>query len=163
MNIEIVKATRDDLLSIYQCILGIAEYEKMMDQVTCTIDDLEETLFDLHQAEVLLAKNDGDTLGFALYFFNYSTFKGRKGLYLEDLFVYPKYRHHGIGKLLFQNLIQIARLEDCKRMEWVCLDWNQPAIDFYTAIGAKPMSDWTIYRLDEQQLLSFKQISGKTE
>ncbi len=156
-NLNITKASRKDALDIYNCIIGLAEYEKMSDQVDVTVPELEHALFDLHEAEVLLAKVNDKTIGFALYFFNFSTFKGKKGLYLEDLFIFPSHRKLGYGKQMFQKLIEIANHEKCRRMEWVCLDWNQSAIDFYLSLGAKPLKDWTIYRLDEKTLQSFEQ------
>ena len=105
-------------------------------------------MFDRHRAEAVFAVVDGREVGFALYFFNFSTFIGHSGLYLEDLFVWPEYRGKGYGKALLLHLAAIALEKNCGRMEWTCLDWNQPSIDFYLSIGAKPMNDWTIYRLD---------------
>lgn len=157
--IRIYKASRKDIKDIYNCIIGIATYEKMLDQVEMDEIQLEQSLFDYHEAEVLLAKENEKLVGFALYFFNFSTFKGKKGLYLEDLFVFPEYRKKGYGKQLFLELIQIANQEQCKRMEWVCLDWNQPAIEFYRSLGAKALDEWTIYRLDEKTLKMVKQNS----
>lgn len=158
-ELQITKAERKDVLDVYKCIIGIAEYEKMLDQVETTPALLEQSLFDFKQAEVLLARIEGSLVGFALYFYNFSTFKGRKGLYLEDLFIFPEFRKKGYGKQLFLKLIQIANQENCGRMEWVCLNWNQPAIDFYLSLGAKPLEDWTIYRLDEKTLSNFEQNS----
>lgn len=151
-ELMIRKAKREDTPLILSCIKGIAEYEKLSSQVEATDAILEKSLFDQKEANVLLGFLDQELIGFALYFFNFSTFKGRKGLYLEDLFIYPEHRHKGYGKAFFKQLIQIANEENCGRMEWVCLDWNQPAIDFYTSLGAKPLNDWTIYRLDEKTI-----------
>ncbi|MGE0003795.1 MAG: N-acetyltransferase family protein [Candidatus Izemoplasmatales bacterium] len=152
MAATIRKAVRADVPQILSCIRGIAEYEKLSHQVEADEATLEASLFDRQEAHVLLCEEAKKVLGFALYFYNFSTFKGRKGLYLEDLFVFPNHRGKGYGRKLFLSLVQIAKEEHCGRMEWVCLDWNSSAIDFYTSLGAKPMSDWTIYRLDEIDL-----------
>jgi len=159
MDFQIVKAERKDIKSIYDCIIGLATYEKLLDQVDMNQEKLEHALFDLKEAEVILAKESGTTVGFALYFYNFSTFKSKKGLYLEDLFVFPNYRNKGYGKKLFLYLIELANQEGCRRMEWSCLDWNQPAIDFYHSLGAKRLEDWTIFRLDEKTLQLYKQNS----
>ncbi len=150
MNLEVRLAKREDTLLVLSMIKGIAEYEKLLDQVEANSKLLEHELFDENNAKVLLAFLDGEPAGFALYFYNFSTFKGKKGLYLEDLFIIPKHRGKGIGNFLFDYLVKQAKADNCGRMEWVCLDWNQPAIDFYKKKKAIPMSDWTIYRLDEQ-------------
>jgi len=146
------KANIEDTPLILNCIKGIAEYEKLSHQVEATIASLETSLFTQEDAHVLLGFENGVNVGFALYFYNYSTFKGRKGLYLEDLFLFPEYRSKGYGKSFFKELIHIAKSENCGRMEWVCLDWNQPAIDFYHSLGAKSLDDWTIFRIDESTL-----------
>jgi len=151
-NLIIRKAIRSDTPLILECIRGIAEYEHLSDQVEATVSTLEASLFDRNEARVLLGFEGNQLIGFALYFYNFSTFKGKKGLYLEDLFVFEPFRHKGYGKAFFKELIQIAKQENCGRMEWVCLDWNQAAIDFYLSMNAKPMNDWTIYRLDEKTL-----------
>lgn len=103
-------------------------------------------------AEVIFAIAEGDEVGFALFFHNFSTFVGRAGLYLEDIFVKKEYRKKGYGKALFKKLAEIALERNCGRMEWVCLDWNKPSIDFYLSLGAKPMNEWTLYRLTDKQL-----------
>jgi GNAT superfamily N-acetyltransferase len=133
-------------------IRGIAAYEGMADQVEADEVTLERTLFDEQSAHVLLAVSDDEIVGFALYFYNFSTFKGRKGLYLEDLFVEPGHRGNGHGKRLFERLMSIAAEEHCGRMEWVCLSWNQPALDFYAGYGAKKQDAWRVLRLDESDL-----------
>lgn len=145
-------ATKSDAPLILECIKGIADYELLSDQVEADVPSLEESLFKNKDAFVLLGFVGEINVGFALYFYNYSTFKGKKGLYLEDLFIYPAYRSKGYGKAFFKELIRIAKEEQCGRMEWVCLDWNQPAIDFYHSLGAKPLDDWTIFRIDEAGL-----------
>lgn len=155
----IVKAERKDSKVIYDCIVGLAEYEKLLDQIDMNESTLEHAIFDLHEAEVILGKVDETVVGFALYFYNFSTFKAKKGLYLEDLFIFPEFRKNGYGKQLFLYLINEANEQGCRRMEWSCLDWNQPAIDFYHSLGAKRLEDWTIFRLDEKTLKLYKQNS----
>lgn len=146
------KAVREDAALILEFIKGIAKYEKMESDVVATAQLLEEQLFDKGRAEVIFAVENGKEVGFALFFHNFSTFIGRGGLYLEDLYVYPEYRGRGHGKALFMELVSIARQRRCGRMEWVCLNWNQPSIDFYRSMGAVPLDEWTTYRLDEQAL-----------
>ena len=145
-------ALREDTKVILDCINGIAEFEKMSDQVEATLETLEASLFDRHEAKVLLGYIDSEVVGFALFFYNFSTFKGKKGLYLEDLFIYPEYRHLGYGKAFFKELMAISQQENCGRMEWVCLKWNQVAIDFYLTLGALPLDEWTTFRLNESTL-----------
>lgn len=149
---HIRKAERKDAALILEFIKGIARYEKMEDQVEATVELLEQQLFDLHRAEVIFAIEDGKEVGFALFFYNFSTFVGRNGLYLEDLYVLPEYRGKGHGKSLFLELVHLAKENRCGRMEWVCLNWNQPSIDFYLSMGAEPLDEWTTYRLDAQAL-----------
>jgi GNAT superfamily N-acetyltransferase len=152
MKIEIRDAKRKDSAVILNFIRGIATYEKLSNEVEANVSDIEKSIFDQKDAFVALAYDQETPVGFALYFYNYSTFKGKKGLYLEDLFVLETYRSQGIGNQLFEFLRKKAKDENCGRMEWVCLDWNQNAIDFYIKKGAKPMRDWTIFRLDETKL-----------
>lgn len=140
---------------ILDLIKGIAAYEKMSDQVINTEEKIEKVLFEDRKAEVLFALEDGNpdhVIGFALFFENYSTFTGTANLYLEDLFMWPEYRKAGYGRGLFMELVAIARARGCKRMEWVCLNWNQPSIDFYHSLGAYGMREWTTFRLDEKAL-----------
>ena len=145
-------ATEADVATILKFIKSLAEYEKMLDEVIATEDLLREWLFEKKKAEVIFAVVDGKEVGFALFFHNFSTFLGRAGVYLEDLFVLPEYRGFGYGKALLQNLAQIALERGCGRLEWWCLDWNQPSIDFYRSLGAEPMSEWTTYRLTGETL-----------
>lgn len=140
-------AERNDLPLILSFIRGLAEYEHMSDQVVADEVTLETWLFDQPRAEVLLASAGGREVGFALFFHNFSTFLGRSGIYLEDLFVLPEYRGMGYGKALLKKLASIAVERKCGRLEWSCLDWNKPSIDFYLSLGAKPLSDWTMYRI----------------
>lgn len=144
---EIRKAVRQDVPLIFEFIKGIARYEKMENEVVATTELLEEQLFDKGRAEVIFVMEEGAEVGFALFFHNFSTFLGRSGLYLEDLFVYPEHRGKGYGKALFLELVRIANERGCGRMEWVCLNWNKPSIDFYRSMGAVPLDEWTTYRL----------------
>jgi len=138
---------------ILHFIRGLAEYEHMEDQVVATPELLREWIFEKGKAEVLFAVAEGREVGFALFFHNFSTFLGRAGLYLEDLFVLPEARGCGYGKALLKELARIALERGCGRMEWWCLDWNQPSIDFYTkGMGAVPMDEWTVYRLTGETL-----------
>ena len=146
------KAVREDVPLILEFIKGLAEYEKMSDEVVDTEEILDEWLFDKENAEVIFAIAEGEEVGFALFFHNFSTFLGRAGIYLEDLFVKPKYRGNGYGKAILKRLAQIAVERGCGRLEWSCLDWNQPSIDFYLSLGATPMSGWTGYRLTGKTL-----------
>lgn len=146
------KAVREDVPLILEFIKGLAEYEKMSDEVVATEEILDEWLFDKEKAEVIFAIAEGEEVGFALFFHNFSTFLGRAGIYLEDLFVKPKYRGNGYGKAILKRLVQIAVERGCGRLEWSCLDWNQPSIDFYLSLGATPMSGWTGYRLTGKTL-----------
>lgn len=147
--IKIRKAKREDTPLILKMIRGIAEYENLLNQVEANEIILEKELFDENNAFVILAYSDEVPVGFALYFYNFSTFKGKKGLYLEDLFVIPEYRKKGVGNQLFDYLIQEAKGNNCGRMEWVCLNWNIPAIDFYKKKNAIAMDGWITFRLDE--------------
>ena len=140
-------ANEMDTALILRFIRGLAEYEHLVDQVVADEETLRREIFDRKGAEVLFALEDGKEVGFALFFHNFSTFLGRSGLYLEDLFVWPEYRGKSYGKALLKQLAVIAVERGCGRLEWVCLDWNQPSIDFYKSLGAEPQSDWTIYRL----------------
>ena len=149
---QIRQAERKDVPLLLEFIKGIARYEKLEHEVVATLETLEVELFDHHRAEAVFAVEEGREVGFALYFFNFSTFVGHSGLYLEDLFVWPEYRGKGYGKALLLHLVSIAKNRNCGRMEWTCLNWNQPSIDFYLSLGAVPMNDWTVYRLDSKAL-----------
>ena len=131
----------------FRFIKQLAEYEEMLDEVVATEELLNEWLFDKKVAEVIFVLEDDVEVGFALFFHNFSTFLGRGGIYLEDLFVKPQYRGKGYGKGLIKKLAQIAVERGCGRLEWWCLDWNKPSIDFYLSLGAEPMDDWTVYRI----------------
>lgn len=140
-------AQRSDAPLILQFIRELADYEKMLDEVVADEETLEEWIFDKGKAEVLFAVVDGKEVGYALFFHNFSTFLGRAGIYLEDLFVKVEHRGKGYGKAILKQLASIAVERKCGRLEWSCLDWNQPSIDFYRSLGAEPMSDWTVYRM----------------
>ncbi len=140
-------AEEKDCGIILEFIRGLAEYERMSDQVVATEELLREWIFEKKKAEVLIACEGEKPVGFALFFHNFSTFLGRAGIYLEDLFVFPEYRGRGYGRSLLKRLAQITVERGCGRLEWACLDWNKPSIDFYLSLGAVPMEEWTVYRL----------------
>lgn len=145
---EIRIAERKDVGLIYQFINGIAEYEKLSHEVKSTPEMLEEWLFNKKTAEVAFVLNEqGKEVGFVLYFHNFSTFVGRAGMYIEDLFVFPEHRRKGYGKTLFNYVVDKAKKEGLGRVEWTCLDWNTPSIEFYKSMGAVPMDEWTNFRL----------------
>lgn len=147
---------REDIPLILTFIKGIAEYEKLLHEVVATEARLEESLFsERANTEVLLCYLNETPVAYAVFFHNFSTFVGKKGIYLEDIFVYPEYRHKGIGKKLLRHIAQLAVERNCGRMEWAVLNWNQPAIDFYKSIGAIPLDEWTLFRLDEEHLKIF--------
>ena len=146
-------AVPGDEAQILSFIRALAVYEQMEDQVVATPELLREWIFERQKAEVIFAEADGKPVGFALFFHNFSTFLGRAGLYLEDLFVLPEYRGMGYGKGLLCELARIAVARGCGRLEWSCLDWNKPSIDFYTKkMQAVPMDEWTVYRLTGETL-----------
>lgn len=149
---EIRKACPKDVPQILEFIKGIARYEKMENEVVATENMLHEWLFQKEVAEVVFAEEDGKAVGFALYFHNFSTFVGKAGIYLEDLYVFPEHRGKGYGKALFLHLAKTALERGCGRMEWVCLNWNRPSIDFYRSMGAISLDDWKTYRLTEDAL-----------
>lgn len=147
MGLTIRNATKTDIDLILQFIKELAAYERMLSEVTATKELLEEWIFRQKKAEVLFAVADGKEIGFALFFHNFSTFIGKAGIYLEDLYIRPEYRGKGYGKAMIQELARIAIERDCGRLEWSCLDWNKPSIAFYLSLKATPMQDWTTYRL----------------
>ena len=154
---KIRKAVRADSGAIYGLICALAEYEKMADLVTGDAAMLERMLFDMGVGHCLVAEEDGQTVGFALWFYNLSTFKCKPGIYLEDLFVLPEYRGRGIGKALLQSLGEIAMEENLGRIEWSCLDWNTPSLEFYSRMGAKPQNEWVHLRVDEADFKAFSE------
>lgn len=157
-NLTFRYAQREDTPLILEFIKELADYEKMLPEVVATEELLEAWIFDKQKAEVLFAVLEGEEVGFALFFHNFSTFLGRAGLYLEDLFVKPAYRGKGYGKAILKKLAAIALERDCGRLEWWCLDWNRPSIDFYRSLGAEPMSDWTVYRLTGETLKNLAEM-----
>ena len=141
-----------DVSLILEFIKELAEYEKMLDEVVATEEVLREFLFDKKIAEVIIGEFQDKPVCFALFFYNFSTFLGRPGIYLEDLFVKPEMRGKGIGKIMLSFLAKLALERKCGRLEWWCLDWNEPSIDFYKHLGATPMDDWTVYRICDEKL-----------
>lgn len=148
-------AERGDEDKILFFIHKLAVYENLEDELVATKELLSEWIFDKGKAEVIFAMHDGKEVGFALFFHNFSTFLGRAGIYLEDLFVLEEYRALGYGKALLKELAAIARRRGCGRLEWSCLDWNKPSIDFYLSLGAQPMDEWTSYRVTGNTLENF--------
>lgn len=151
-NIIIREAQRADIPLILDFIKKLAEYEKMLDQVVADSGILENWLFDKNIARVIFVMDGDKEVGFALFFHNFSTFLGRAGIYLEDLYVLPEYRGRGFGKALLKELSKIAVDMGCGRLEWSCLDWNTPSIEFYRSLGSVSMDDWTVYRLTGKAL-----------
>ena len=145
-------AERRDVPLILRYIRELARYEKLEEEVVATEEILEEWLFDKEKAEVIFAVVEGKEVGFALFFHNFSTFLGRAGIYLEDLYVEPAHRGQGICTALLRELARIAVARGCGRLEWWCLDWNTPSIEFYRSLGAEAMDDWTVYRISGETL-----------
>lgn len=151
-KLKIRKAEKSDIPNILKLIKELAEYEKLLHEVVTTEKHLEEVVFGEKKfVEVLIAEYDEKLAGQTIFFHNFSTFVGRPGLYIEDLYVRPQFRGKGIGKALLNEVIKLAKERNCGRVEWVVLDWNQPAIDFYKSIGAKAMNEWTVFRLTEDK------------
>ena len=151
-NFSIRPATRKDVPRILALIRELAEYEKLEDECVATEKDLERWLFRKPLAEAVVGEADGDVVGFALFFTSFSTFMGKPGIFLEDLYVIPKARGNGYGKMLLQYLSRLVVERGYGRLEWACLDWNRPSIDFYLSLGAMPMDEWTTYRLTGEAL-----------
>jgi GNAT superfamily N-acetyltransferase len=160
-DVVIREAGLEDVPVILRMIRALAEYEKLSDAVTTSEDGLRDALFERRAAEVLLAYAGDEPAGFAVFFHNFSTFLGRPGLYLEDLFVRPEWRGRGLGKQLFARVAQLAIERDCGRMEWSVLDWNEPAIGFYRNLGAQPMDEWTVFRLTGARLMAAAAHAGR--
>lgn len=154
-NFEIRFANETDTEIILDFIKALAEYEHMSDDVVATSELLKEWIFEKNKAEVIFAVENGKEVGFALFFHNFSTFLGRAGIYLEDLFVLPEHRGKGYGKALLKFLAKTTVERGCGRLEWCCLDWNKSSIDFYLSVGAKPLDEWTIYRMTGDVLKKF--------
>ncbi len=152
-NIKFRAATRRDIPLILEFIKDLAAYEELLDEVVATEEILDEWIFGKDKAEVIFVMEEDVEVGFALFFHNFSTFLGRAGIYLEDLYVKPEYRNKGYGKALLERLAQIAVERGCGRLEWWVLDWNTPSIEFYKSLGAEPMDDWTVFRITGDTLL----------
>lgn len=146
-KIRFRNALRADIPLIFSFIKELADYEKMLDQVVATEEMLDEWIFEKNKAEVIFVMEGEQEVGFALFFHNFSTFLGRAGIYLEDLYVKPAYRQKGYGKALLHRLAEIAHERGCGRLEWWVLDWNTPSIEFYKSLGAEPMDEWTVFRI----------------
>ena len=159
MDLTFRFAVEQDTPLILNFIKELADYEHMLDQVVADEATLADQLFQKKNAEVLFALENGREVGFALFLHNFSTFLGRSGLYLEDLYVRPDCRGKGYGKAILQKLASIAVERGCGRLEWWCLDWNKPSIDFYLSLGAEPMSGWTVYRLTGDTLKNLAETS----
>ena len=156
---QLRRASRDDSALILSLIRELAEFEKLLHEVQATEETLSEHLFGTQpRAEVLIAEVDGQTAGFALYFHNFSTFLGKPGLYLEDLYIRPAFRGRGYGRSIMQQLARIAVDRGCGRFEWWVLDWNHPAVEFYRSLGAESMSDWTVQRVSGAALLALAAV-----
>ena len=146
---NIRNAEKRDVKSVYRLVLLLAEYEKMSDLVTGSEEDMYKLLFESGVGHCLVAEENGEIIGIALWFYNLSTFKCRKGIYLEDLFVLPEKRGGGVGTALLKALCKVAKDENCGRLEWSCLDWNTPSLKFYESLGAEPQNEWVHLRVDE--------------
>lgn len=151
-QLRFITATEKDIPVILDFIKQIATYEKMLDKVIATEESLKESIFENNRAKALLIEFNNKVIGYIVYFFNYSTFVGREGLYIEDIYIKPEYRGQGLGKKCFKFLVKIAKKYKCQRVEWTCLDWNEPSLKFYKSIGAKRMKEWIIHRLDKEEI-----------
>lgn len=164
MKALIRDATPADLSTIFRFVRELAEYEKLADQVVATEADFAKALFGPNpRALALIMEVDGDPAGFALWFYNFSTFLGRHGIWIEDVYVAPEFRGHGLGGMVFRHLAQRAVAEGLGRLEWWVLDWNKPAIDFYQGIGAVPMDEWTVQRVTGEALLRLAEQAPQTK
>jgi GNAT superfamily N-acetyltransferase len=151
-------AKESDVKLILQFIKGLGEYEKLSHEVVATEEKLRNTLFKQKMAEVIIGEYGSEPVGFALFFHNYSTFLGQAGIYLEDLFIIPEMRGKGFGRTMLKYLAKLAVDRDCGRLEWACLDWNEPSICFYKGLGAKALDDWTVYRVSGVTLKELAEI-----
>lgn len=158
-NVTIRNANENDTALILDFIKQLSVYEKLPNEVTATVEILHTSIFVEKNAKVIFILEDEMEVGFALYFYNFSTFTGKKGLYLEDLFVLENYRGKGYGKKLLAYLADIAIKENCSRFEWIVLDWNTPSINFYKSFGAVPLNDWTVFRLQKEDLINLAKLN----
>ncbi len=145
-------ATRDDIPTIKRFILELADYENLLDQVVAEEDKIDNAIFVEKSAHAVIVEYDGQPVGHAIFFYNFSTFLAVKGLYIEDIYIMPEMRHRGFGKEIFRYLARLAREQNCGRMEWMCLAWNAPSIRFYENIGGKEQTDWRLFRLNEEAI-----------
>ena len=157
-NLVIRNAKEEDVSILLDLIREIAEYEKMSDQVIATEETLMESIFKNNRANALILEVDNKKIGYCIYFYNFSTFIGRSGIYIEDIFIKKEYRGNGFGREIFKFLAKKAKEEGCKRIEWSCLNWNEPSIKFYKSLGAVPMDEWTVYRLTEKEIIKLSEI-----
>ncbi|WP_271411961.1 GNAT family N-acetyltransferase [Pseudomonas sp. Q1-7] len=161
MTLEIRPARPDDAQQILDFIIELAVYERAGHEVIASVDDIRGSLFAANApSRALMCLKDGQPIGYAVYFYSYSTWLGRNGIYLEDLYITPNHRGTGAGRRLLREIAREARANDCGRLEWSVLDWNQPAIDFYRSIGALPQDEWVRYRLDGDALREFAESEG---
>ena len=158
-KVSIRNANEKDTPLILDFIKQLSFYEKLPNEVSATVEILEKSIFIEKSAKVIFISENNKEVGFALYFYNFSTFTGKKGLYLEDLFVLENYRGKGYGKKLLAYLANIAVKEDCSRFEWIVLDWNTPSINFYKSFGAMPLNDWTVFRLQKENLNNLAKLN----
>jgi GNAT superfamily N-acetyltransferase len=159
-EVKLIKAKKEDSSEILKFVKDLAECEQILHEVTATKEDIEDGLFNNSNqkktlVEVVFAQIDGQNVGFCLYFYNFPTFIGKPGIFIEDIYIKPEYRGYGIGKKFFSYIVKLAKDSKCERIEWMCLDWNQNAIGFYKSLGAKPLENWTTFRLDGDNLKNF--------
>lgn len=160
-NFKLRFTDEEDVPLILSFIRQLAIYEKLLDEVVATEETLRDSLFNKKAAEVIIGEYNDEPVGFCLFFHNFSTFIGRPGLYLEDIYIIPEARGNGFGKVMLSYLARLAVERNCGRFEWACLDWNKPAINFYKQMGAMPMDEWTVYRLQGQALQDLAESFGK--
>lgn len=161
MSLIFRRAQPEDMGLLLSLIKELARYEHLEHEVTATEEILSEWLFVKKKAEVIFPMLENEAIGYVLYFYNFSTFLGKAGIYVEDLFIRPDFRHKGYGKELLRHIVRKAEAEGLGRVEWACLDWNEPSIEFYLSLGAVPMQGWSAYRLTGQKLTAFAQTKDK--
>ena len=144
------EAEEEDIQTILRFIKDLAEYENLLDEVGATEEILYDSIFIRKKSEALIVEYGQKAIGYVIYFYNFSTFTGKPGLYIEDIYITPEMRKRGFGKEIFKHLAKLSQKQNCARMEWACLNWNEPSMRFYEKMGAFPMSDWVIYRLDDE-------------
>lgn len=157
-ELKIRSGVMEDVPLVLAFIKELAEYESLSDQVTATEEILTEWIFTKQKAEVLIAELNRQPVGYALFFYNFSTFLGKSGIYIEDIYIRPEFRKKGFGKAFFKHIAGICVRRGCGRLEWACLDWNRPSIDFYLSLGAQPMNEWTGYRLSGEEIENLAKV-----